>query len=56
MSENKRKGGAQKVREKNKKLLSSQAKQCRPISEQFSIPLIQKVSTYIIKMVPNNLV
>lgn len=46
MSENKRKGGAQKVREKNKKLLFSQANKCRPISELFSIPPIQKVSTY----------
>ncbi|KAL5236899.1 hypothetical protein ACI65C_004309 [Semiaphis heraclei] len=42
MSENKRKGGAQKVREKNKKLLTSQANLCRPITELFSIPLTQK--------------
>ncbi|XP_022182782.1 uncharacterized protein LOC111042460 [Myzus persicae] len=42
MSENKRKGGAQKTREKNKKLLFSQANKCRPISELFSIPPIQK--------------
>lgn len=43
MSENKRKGGAQKSREKNKKLLLLQAKQCKPILELLS----KKVNTYL---------